>query len=271
MIDQKHDQSKAPKIVAIIQGRMSSSRLPGKVLMDIGGEPMLLRVLKRVKKAKTVDEVWVATTDLPSDDPIAVLCKDSNMSCYRGSTFDVLDRFYQTARAAAADVVVRITADCPLIDPVLIDQTVNALFTTGADFTTNRLPPPWHRTYPIGMDVEVCWFAGLERAWREAELPHEREHVMPFFYDTPGRFNIHVINAGEDYGQLRWTVDTPEDLEVVRRIYSLLVDSPDFTWRDVLALWRDHPELAAINAEIQHHKFDEVDQRFVSKNNKRKE
>lgn len=270
MIDQIQAQPKASKIVAIIQGRMSSSRLPGKVLMDIGGEPMLLRVVRRVQKVKSIQDVWVATTDQASDDPLVYLCKESNLPCYRGSTFDVLDRFYQTARAAGADVVVRITADCPLIDPAVIDRTVNALFTTGADFTANRLPPPWKRTYPIGMDVEVCWFAGLERAWREAELPHEREHVMPFFYDAPGRFNIHVVNAEEDYGQLRWTVDTPEDLEVVRRIYSLLADTPDFTWRDVLAVWHDHPELAAINAEVYHHKFDEVDQRFVSQNTRRK-
>ena len=171
------------RTVAIIQARMNSSRLPGKVLQDIAGQPMLMRVLERARRAKTVDDVIVATTTDPSDDPIEAVCRERGYLIYRGSMFDVLDRYYGAARLAQADVIVRVTADCPVIDPAVIDQVVEAFHTQNADFACNRLPPPWKRTWPIGLDTEVCSFAGLERAWKEAVLPYEREHVMPFFYD----------------------------------------------------------------------------------------
>lgn len=250
------------RVIAVIQGRMSSSRLPGKILMDIAGQPMLWHVVERVLMAETIDEVLVATTNDPSDDPAAEFCQQNGIPVYRGSLYDVLDRFYQAARTYQADVVVRVTADCPLIDPLVIDRTVNELLESGADFCANRLPPPWKRTYPIGLDTEVCTFAALERAWREASQPHEREHVMPYLYDLPGRFIVRVINAEQDYGNLRWTVDTPEDLVVVRRLFELLGGRRDFTWQDVLAVWLDHPELAEINAQVKHHQFDEVDERY---------
>ncbi len=253
-----------PRVVAIIQGRMSSSRLPGKILKDIAGQPMLWHVVERVRMAKTVDETLVATTTDPSDNPAAEFCAQRSIPCYRGSLFDVLDRFYQAARQAHAEVVVRVTADCPLIDPWVIDRTVNDLLDSGSDFSANRLPPPWKRTYPIGLDTEVCTFAALERAWREAELPHEREHVMPYLYDVTGRFAVRVVDAEQDYGHLRWTVDTPEDLVVVRRLFELLGGRRDFTWQDVLAIWLAHPELAEINASVRHHKFDDVDERFLN-------
>ncbi len=174
--------------IAIIQGRMNSSRLPGKVLKPIAGRPMLCHVMDRTASAETINEVIVATSDDPSDDPIELTCSREGYLCYRGSQFDVLDRFYQAASLADASVIVRITADCPLIDPGVIDRTVRAFFEQGADFAANRLPPPYKRTYPIGLDVEVCSFTALERAWNEAKLPHEREHVMPYLYDQPGRF-----------------------------------------------------------------------------------
>lgn len=241
---------------------MKSSRLPGKILAEIGGQPMLVQVVERVRLAKTVHQVMVATTDDPSDDPVEALCAQRGYLCWRGSQFDVLDRFYQAARLAQAGVVVRVTADCPLIDPALIDLTVRALFENGADFSANRLPPPWKRTYPIGLDTEVCTFAALERAWREAELPHEREHVMPYLYDQPGRFKVCVVDAGQDYGHLRWTVDTPEDLAAMRALFQHLGDGQTLSWLDVLAAWQAHPELHAINAGVQHHKFDDYDERF---------
>ncbi len=257
-----------PKVVAIIQGRMGSSRLPGKILKEITGKPMLVWVVERARTAALVDEVVFATTTDPSDDPVAELCARRGITCSRGNLYDVLDRYYQAAKAAGADVVVRITADCPLIDPGLIDQTVQAFFETGADFAANRLPPPWKRTFPIGLDTEVCSFAALERAWKEAELPHEREHVMPFLYDTPGRFKLHVINHDPDYGDLRWTVDTPQDLDAVRRLFELLPDPLHATWLEVLEAWRTHPELEAINAGVVHHKFNEVDDRFSPQDKK---
>lgn len=256
-----------PRVVAIIQGRMTSSRLPGKILKDIAGQPMLGWVVERVRIAKTVHIVVVATTSDPSDDPVAEYCEQKGFTLYRGSLFDVLDRFYQAARRHSADIVVRVTADCPLIDPVVIDRTVNALIETGADFSANRLPPPWKRTYPIGLDTEVCTFAALERAWHEANEPHQREHVLPYLYDTPGRFKVQVVDAEQDFGHLRWTVDTPQDLVVVRRLFELLDGRRDFTWQDVLAIWQAHPELAEINADVIHHKYDEVDERYKNSSN----
>ena len=209
----------ARRTIAIIQGRMSSSRLPGKILKDIGGEPMLIRVVERVRRAQSVDQVVIATTDDPSDDPVETLCKARGIPIYRGSLFDVLDRFYQAASLFQAETVIRVTADCPLIDPHEIDHVVQVFHEQQVDFTANRLPPPWKRTYPIGLDTEVCKFEALERAWREAKDAHHREHVMPYLYETPGRFKIVVLDHPIDYGDLRWTLDTPEDLEGLRLIY----------------------------------------------------
>jgi spore coat polysaccharide biosynthesis protein SpsF len=270
--------------IAIIQARMASSRLPGKVLLDIGGQPMLGRVVERVRRASTVSQVVVATTIDASDDPVANFCRENAYPCTRGSAQDVLDRYYQAAQLFAADIVVRVTADCPVIDPGLIDDAVKALFedrsgelgvakssfafdtsnlpiATRYDFVANRLPPPWGRTYPIGLDVEACTFAGLKTAWKEATLPHQREHVMPFFYDHPGRFRIRHLNHTEDAGAYRWTVDTPQDLELLRLIYSHFAGRDDFSWLEVLALFKQEPELGRINAQVRHKDYREVDER----------
>lgn len=250
------------RTVAIVQARMGSSRLPGKVLQEIHGKPMIARVVERTRKAKFVNNVAVATTTESSDDSIEDWCRESATACYRGSTFDVLDRFYQAARLFAADVIVRVTADCPVIDPDVIDETISAFHLHAADFAANRLPPPWGRTYPIGLDTEVCSFSALEKAWKEAKAAHEREHVMPYLYDVPGRFKVFQLNTEPDYGSLRWTVDTPEDLEFIRRVFDHLPDVENFSWLDVLAVTRSHPELNKINAEIRHKVFDDVDARM---------
>lgn len=267
-----------PKTVAIIQARMASSRLPGKVLLDIGGQPMLVWVVERARRAQTVDEVVVATTTDASDESIAALCEARGYPCYRGSAFDVLDRYYQAARQRQAEIVVRITADCPLIDPDLIDQAVKAFAgldlnaskdvqpveseqTFPYDFVANRLPPPWGRTYPIGLDIEVCSFAGLELAWKEATLPHQREHVMPYFYDQPERFRILLLNHEVNYGDLRWTVDTPQDLDLLRQIAARFPGRDDFSWLEVLQLIQTHPDLAQINARVQPKDYRAVDER----------
>src|SRR5690242_3699696 len=144
-----------PRVIAIIQGRMSSSRLPGKILAEIAGQPMLQRVFTRTSRASAVTETIFATTTDASDDPVAEYCDFSGIPFTRGSLYDVLDRYYQTAKPAKADFVVRVTADCPVIDPALIDQVVNTLLEGEYDFVCNRLPPPWSRTYPIGLDVEA--------------------------------------------------------------------------------------------------------------------
>jgi spore coat polysaccharide biosynthesis protein SpsF len=275
---------KKSTINAIIQARMGSSRLPGKVLLNIGMKPMLAHVVDRTRMAAHIDQVIVATTLDSGDDPVADLCAGRGYACYRGSLHDVLDRYYQAALRYPCDVLVRITADCPLIDPELIDQTVNALLGIPVsedqrlvisegqdstrmdprfpfDFGANRLPPPWGRTYPIGLDVEVCTYAALERTWQEASLPHEREHVMPYLYEQPGRFRFLLLNYKQDYGNLRWTVDTPEDLAMIRQLYDYLKADDGFSWLDVLQVFQEHPELQQINASVSHKDYRAVDER----------
>lgn len=262
--------------VAIIQARMSSSRLPGKVLLDIAGKAMVQRVIERACRAQTLDAVSVATTTDASDDPLAVFALSKGVSCTRGSLHNVLDRYYRAARMHDADVIVRITADCPAIDPALVDQAVTTLLEGGYDFVANRLPPPFSRSFPIGLDVEVCTFPALQRAWAESNQPFHHEHVMPFLYEnvtleildehlstgiSPRGFKIALLNHTPNYGSLRWTVDTPEDLELMRRIFNDLEDKNDFTWYDLLAVVQKHPELAEINARVRHKTMTDVDER----------
>lgn len=241
-----------PRVAAIVQARMASSRLPGKVLAEIAGEPMLMHVVRRARRARTLQEVWVATTTSPSDDPVAAVCAERRVPFTRGHPTDVLDRFYRAALHVSAEVIVRLTADCPLLDPALLDLTVEAFLEADppADLVVNRLPGA--RTYPIGLDVEVVSFQALERAWREAAEPYQREHVLPFLYDPPGRFRVLRLDAERDYGDLRWTVDTAEDLEFVRQVYARLGARADFGWREVLALVQADPALAEINAGVPH-------------------
>lgn len=250
-----------PGVTAIIQARMGSSRLPGKVLKDIGARAMLFRVVVRARRAQTVGQVVVATTSDPADDPLAEYCRRHGFPCFRGDPFDVLDRYYQAARAFEAGTIVRLTADCPVIDPGEIDRTVRAFFAAGVDFAANRLPPPWKRTTPIGMDTEVVTFAALARAWREAEEKYQREHVMPYLYDREGRFRILLVDHDPDLGHLRWTVDTPEDLALLRRIYGHFEGQDDFTFQELLRLMQEHPELRRINAAVAHKSYRDVDQR----------
>ena len=255
-------ENRSEKIVCIIQARMGSSRLPGKVLMDICGYPMLNWVVERAYLAETVDEVWVATTINESDDPIAEYCREQDYDVYRGSEHDVLDRFYQCAKLADADVVIRLTADCPLIDPDLIDQVVFGLFELQADFSATRLPPPFKRTFPIGLDVEAVFFKGLEQAWLDASTKYQREHVMPFFYEEEDRFAITILESEEDFGSYRWTVDTVEDLDVVKRLAAAFSGRRDFDWLDVLDVYEAHPEWMEINAEVGHKSFLDIDDRM---------
>ena len=258
------------RTVAIIQARMASSRLPGKVLLEIGGRPMLQWVVERVRQAEQVDQVVVATTVEASDDPVADFCEAAAVACFRGSHHDVLDRFYRAALAYEADLVVRVTADCPLLDPGLLDRTLLSLWEPGNhpdsappdyDFAANRLPPPWGRTYPIGLDVEACTFTALETAWRDARSQHQREHVMPYLYEESGRFRVNLIHHEQDFGDRRWTVDTPEDLAALRALVKLLPSN--FNWLDVLAVWESHPEISGLNAGVKHKTAHDIDERIV--------
>ena len=272
------------KTIAIIQARMKSSRLPDKVMLDIAGKPMLQRVVERTARAKLVDQVIVATTSGKDEDPIEALCKTQGIPCFRGSLQDVLDRYYQCAVPYSPDVVVRITADCPLMDADLIDETIKVLTgkSTGNglwipqgnpesfsppihaeipwDYASTRLPPPWKRTYPIGLDVEAVTFAALAATWREAKEQHEREHVLPYLYEVENRFRCIVGSCAPNYGHYRWTIDTEADLKLIREIYNCL-EGEDFSWKDILALIEKHPELLAINADVPHKTFLDVDSR----------
>jgi spore coat polysaccharide biosynthesis protein SpsF len=249
------------RTIAIIQARMNSSRLPGKVLLDLGGKPMLAWVVDRALGAKRLDGAGVATTTAPSDDAIEAFCESRGYPCFRGSEFDVLDRYYQAALSFKAERIVRLTADCPVVDPALIDATIQEFESTGVDFAATRLPPPWKRTYPIGQDIEIVSFANLARAWNEATEKYEREHVMPYFYDQDGRFQIKVLNAENDYSAYRWTVDTAPDLDLLRVIIKRFGGREDFTWREVLQVFEHEPELAQINSGVVHKTGLDVDER----------
>ena len=251
--------------LAIIQARMSSSRLPGKVLKDIRGEPMLRRVLDRVRMAEHIDQVVVATTIDSSDDVLERWCEENHTACFCGSMQDVLDRYYQAALPYSPDFVVRITADCPVIDPGLVDETIRTCREKEVDFAATRLPPPFHRTYPIGLDVEVARFQALKESWKNAKQPFEREHVFPYLYAEEGRFCVRILNHTEDRGSLRWTVDTAEDLELIRRIYLHFLPRIDFSWLEILDLFEREPELAQLNAGTPHKSYLDVDGRGGAK------
>lgn len=234
-------------VVAIIQARMGSTRLPGKVLLDLAGQPMLARVVHRARRATTLDRVVVATTTEPADDAIAELCVSRHWPHFRGSQTDVLDRYYHAARDHQADVVVRLTADCPLIEPEIIELALRE-FSAGAplDYVSNILPP---RTFPRGLDVEVVDFGALARAWYEDKNPAWREHVTPYIYRHPEAFRLRPVLSGVDNSWLRWTVDTAEDLALVRQIYEHF-DHDAFSWREVLQLLEAHTEWTAMNQQV---------------------
>jgi len=236
----------APRTIAVIQARMGSTRLPGKVLVPLGGQSMLACVCRRAARAATLDGLLVATTDQPADAPVVDECRRLGIDVFRGNEQDVLDRYYQAARATGADVLVRITADCPLIDPELIDQVVRAMHRYRPDFASNVL----ERTYPRGLDTEVVAAATLARAWREAEHPYQRAHVMPYLYQHPELFRLHSVTGPHELGHWRWTVDSPDDLALVRAIFDTMGDD-GFSWRDVRRLWEQRPELAQLNRHVR--------------------
>lgn len=213
---------------------------------------MLAHVVQRTLRCPVINEVVVATTVLTRDDPIIDECRRLGLgNPFRGSESDVLDRYYWAAKQAHADCVVRITSDCPLIDPEVIGEALQLFMRAEADYVSNTLT----RTYPRGLDAEVISHDALSRAWREAKERHQREHVTPYLYEHPKLFRIACVETDFDFSELRWTVDTEEDLTLLRAIHERLSRSVAFSWKDVLNLmWRE-PELAAINAHIQQKSF----------------
>lgn len=244
------------KVTIITQARMTSTRLPGKVLKTVLGKPLLAYQIERLRRVPNADEVMVATTTNPEDDPIIELCASLGVPVHRGSEMDVLERYHGAAKASGADVVVRVTSDCPLIDPEVSALVIERFLSArGAlDYVSNTQ----QRTYPRGLDTEIFPFALLELASKEAVIPYEREHVTPFFYTRPERFRIGQVVDAQDNNTQRWTVDTPEDFELIRLLLErLLPTKPDFAMRDVLDVLRQNPEWVQINAHIEQKKLGE--------------
>ncbi|MBF0369957.1 MAG: glycosyltransferase family protein [Magnetococcales bacterium] len=235
---------KTNSVLAILQARTSSSRLPGKVLRPLLGQPMLQRQIERIQRASLLDGLLVATSLKPEDDGVAKLCQETGLPCFRGSLEDVLDRYYQAACRHEPTHVVRLTGDCPLADPEVIDQVIRCHLKGGYDYTSNTFPATW----PDGLDVEVIRFSALESAWQEARLPSEREHVTPFVRHAPDRFAIGHVRHTEDLSHWRWSVDYGEDFELISRIYEALhPQQPDFGTGKILELLAKDPQLAKIN------------------------
>ena len=243
------------KVLCIIQARMGSTRLPGKVLADLAGEPMLVRVVNRVSRAETVDQVAVAISDTPEDDILERLCLARGWNYHRGHPTDLLDRYYQTMQKFGGDPIVRVTSDCPMIDPQVIDRVVQAF--ADADLPPHRLAYAsniYPRTYPRGLDTEVVSARALAKAWRERgdADPAYKEHVTPYIarrpWDFPFRSVLNTSNQAHKF--IRWTVDTQEDLEVIQGIYRRF-GNDRFTWLEALSLVARAPHLMAGNQHVQ--------------------
>lgn len=235
--------------VAIIQARMGATRLPGKVLREILGKPILWHVIERIKRCKLIDQVIIATTNIDGERPILELAKRMGIASYSGSEDDVLDRYYQAAKRYQADIIVRITSDCPLVDPQVTDKVVKFFLDNkpGFNYVSNTLNP----TYPDGLDTEVFSFATMEKAWKEAKLKSEREHVTAYIVKHPEIFKLGNVENEEDLSHMRWTVDEERDFEFVKKVYERLYKPNQvFLMRDILALLKAYPDLADINKGI---------------------
>lgn len=240
------------KIVTIVQARTGSSRLPGKVLLDLSGAPMLTRVVERARQCAT-DATVIATSTAPGDDAVEDLADTLGVACFRGSEEDVLARFVGAARVHGADAIVRITADCPLLDPAVTNSVIRAFIEAGVDFASNAL----ERSFPRGLDSEVFSRAALERACAESQAPYERAHVTPYLYALQNGFRLAPVTlSGETHARHRWTVDTPEDLTFVRAVYDRV--GPNTTdWRTILEAVEAEPSLTQINALIHQKHLEE--------------
>ena len=238
------------KVVAIVQARFSSSRLPGKVMKKILGKPMLLLELERLQRCQMIDEIILATSIDDSDTQLAKAVKDAGFMVYQGNLNDVLDRYYQCAKQYSPAHIVRITGDCPLIEPQVVDVVISRHLEDDNDYTSNTLR---RVTFPDGLDTEVMKFTVLERAWQEAKLASEREHVTQYIIKHPDIFKQGAIYCDiANFGSERWTVDEMRDYVFVREVYERLYpDNPKFTFKDILTLLQEHPEICELNKGIK--------------------
>jgi spore coat polysaccharide biosynthesis protein SpsF len=243
------------KTVAIIQARMGSNRLPGKVLMPIMGKPMLWHIVHRVRAVPSIDEVVVAVPDGPVDESLRQFCATNDIASFSGSELDVLDRYYQAAQAYGADPVLRITADCPLVDPELIENLIALYWSNSYDYAAVAAGADAHRLedgcFPDGMDAECFSFASLKQAWKEAQDPRDREHATRFIWRRKGLFRCTKLMADQKYPPMRLTVDHPQDLEVASRIYEkLFCENKIFHLSDVVDLLSREPEIIKPNEHL---------------------
>ncbi len=244
------------KVVIIVQARMTSTRLPGKILKKVLGKSLLEYQIERLRRVKLADEVVIATTTNETDEPILQLCNSLSVPYFRGSEEDVLSRYYEAAKVHQADAVVRVTSDCPLIDPEVIDRVIKFYIDhqTEYDYVSNSL----ERTYPRGMDTEVFSFKALQEAFLEATALPDREHVTPFIHRQPQRYSLASVNYSENKSYHRWTVDTPEDFQLIKKIIEAIYPKlPYFTLRDCLNLLEENPEWLTINAHVQQKEYGE--------------
>ena len=245
------------KVLAIIQARMSSERLPQKVLKEINGKPMLMHIIDRIKRSKYIDEIVVATTTQAMDDMIEEALCNYGVGLYRGNIYNVLDRFYQCAKKYGAQYIVRLTADNPLIDVDLIDKGISQLVMDGNNYDYVALK----EGYPLGLGVEVFTFGALKECYENATQSYEKEHVTPYIYCHEDRFNIKYISNKDDYSELRLTCDTPEDFELIKNIYSYFGEKKYFSMSEIVEYIKRHPELMNINKEIRQKNFKQSDVR----------
>ncbi|MNX53253.1 3-deoxy-manno-octulosonate cytidylyltransferase [compost metagenome] len=244
------------RTVAIIQARMGSTRLPGKILLPLGDRTVLEHVVARTRACPLIDEVVVATTTSPQDDALVPALAAMGVSCFRGSEEDVLARYYQAAEHFRADVVVRITSDCPLFDPQVLTRMLEAF--RGAEPPCDYLSNTLTRTYPRGLDAEMFTFEALARAHAEAREPYEREHVTPFLYFHPDRFALRDFRGEGDASEHRWTLDTDDDYRLIQALYAALYRPGEiFTTEEALAHLALHPQLALLNAHVEQKKVRE--------------
>lgn len=242
-------EAKTRKITALIQARLGSSRLPAKTLMTIKGETLLGHLVGRIKASKYVSEIVIATTTKEIDDAIVRFATDWDIKYYRGSEDDVLDRFYQTALHYNIETVVRVTPDCPMLDPKIMDKVISHFLEGNYDYVSNVMPP----TYPDGLDTEIFSFDTLKKGWNAAKLHSEREHVTAFIIKHPKLFRqFNVKKEGEDLSWMRWTVDTQRDFEFVSKIFEkLYIPRKIFYMDDIICLLKENSELLEINREIE--------------------
>lgn len=242
------------KVLVIIQARMGSTRLPGKILKKVNGKPLLAYQLERVQQSKCIDKIVIATTIEQKDEPIVEFCEQYGVEYYRGSENDVLARYYEAAEQFGGDIIVRLTSDCPIIDPIVIDETIRYYIDHASefDYVSNTI----ERTYPRGLDTEVFSRDALEKSYKDATLERDREHVTAYIYSNPEKFRIGSITNPQNLGHYRWTVDTTEDFQLVELILSSLYSENQlFYMSDVIDLLDQHPDWVQLNSHIEQKKL----------------